>query len=333
MLVLGAEGSGGDALAGTLRTLGMRVPQRGADPAAPGEVPRWVADLHDELLQRCNVDADDARPSAWFDTGRLAHLEPLRVRVHRWLEERFVADGPELVLRDPRLAWFLGVWRSAALRCDADLSCVTVLRHPAASVAPVGGADHDADDVPVVAGWVNAQLHAERATRGSARGFVRHDDLLADWTVPVAGLGTALGLRAVQEAGANDIRAVHTYLRGDVPTAGRAWDDVDLPAGLRDLADRTWDALGELVETPDDARVLARLDGVRADYTTTYDQAAALARSSSRAAHRAGLVTLPTPERAVVERGADRVPHSVRAAVPAGLRRRLRRVLDRPGSD
>ncbi|WP_246060954.1 sulfotransferase family protein [Nocardioides dongxiaopingii] len=332
VLVLGAEGSGGDALAGVLRTLGTGAPQRRADPAPTGEVPRWVADLHEELLQRCNVDPVDARPSAWFDTGRLAHLEPLRARVHRWLEERLVDDGPELVLRDPRLAWFVGVWRSAALRCDADLSCVTVLRHPASSTGPTRGADDDPADVSSVAGWLNGQLHAERATRGTARAFVRHDDLVADWTVPVAALGTALDLRAVREAGANDIRAVHTYLRGGGPAAGRAWDDVDLPAGLRDLADRAWDALGGLVETPDDADLLARLDEVRADYTTTYDQAAALTWSSSRAAHRAGLRTLPAPGRAVVGRGADRVPHGVRAAVPAGLRRRLRRVLGRPGT-
>ena len=33
------------------------------------------------------------------------------------------------MIKDPRLAWFLGLWKSAALRTDAQPSYVTMLRH------------------------------------------------------------------------------------------------------------------------------------------------------------------------------------------------------------
>ncbi len=42
------------------------------------------------------------------------------------------------------------------------------------------------------AAWVNMMLHTERATREGTRAFVRYDDLLTDWTVPVFRLGQEL---------------------------------------------------------------------------------------------------------------------------------------------
>ena len=32
------------------------------------------------------------------------------------------------MVKDPRLAWFLGLWQSAALRCEAAPAYVTLLR-------------------------------------------------------------------------------------------------------------------------------------------------------------------------------------------------------------
>ncbi len=319
VLVLGDEASGAAELAGTLATLGLRIPEADAAERTP-----WLRDLHRELLARADVAVDDARPSAWFATGRLAHLEPLRKRVHDWLAARFEADGPELVLHDPALVWFVGLWRSAALRAGAETSSVVLLRRPPDSAAPhaavrASGAP-DPDAVAAAASWLNLATHAEKATRGAPRAFVLRDELAADWTVPVSAVGERLGLPAVQDAEANAIRAVHSYLRDRFDRR----EPAELPDAVAALVDRAWEALSALAVGADD---LDRLDAVRADYLAHYDAAAAFARSSIEAARRAGGAgRAPQPSN---PRAADRVPHAVRAAVPPGLRRGLRSLAGR----
>ena len=68
VFVVGSGRSGTSTMAGTLRTLGLLVPQPevvadATNPKGFGE-PRWVVDLHHELLQRSNVQVSDARPRA-----------------------------------------------------------------------------------------------------------------------------------------------------------------------------------------------------------------------------------------------------------------------------
>ena len=118
VLVVGSGRSGTSTMAGTLRTLGLHVPQPevvadSTNPKGFGE-PRWVVDLHTELLARSNVQVSDARPRAWLDTGTTSGDHATRERVAAWLEEQFaVAD--ELVVKDPRASWFLGL--SGSKRC------------------------------------------------------------------------------------------------------------------------------------------------------------------------------------------------------------------------
>ena len=161
VLVVGSGRSGTSALAGGLQALGMHVPA----PEVPADETglrgsaesQWVVDLHTELLERANVGVTDGRPSAWFETGKWAANGMLRTRVVDWLGPQFAPlpdeeDEPELVLKDPRMAWFLGLWRAAAMRCDATAAYLTTLRHVTEVVGdpgPAGGADrglgqHDA---------------------------------------------------------------------------------------------------------------------------------------------------------------------------------------------
>ena len=129
-----------------------------------------------------------------------------------------VAAGDELVIKDPRAAWFLGLWRAAADRCDATSSYITMLR-PVTEV--VGskqqyygkmGAGSDQGAITRTAAWINMMLHTERATRGQQRAFVRYGDLLDDWTQPVFALGEAFDLAGVKTAMAVDIAEVHRFI-------------------------------------------------------------------------------------------------------------------------
>ena len=75
---------------------------------------------------------------AWYETGKASASGITRARLTEWLGPHFreagspIGEEPaidELVIKDPRLAWFLGLWKSAALRTDAQASYVTMLRH------------------------------------------------------------------------------------------------------------------------------------------------------------------------------------------------------------
>jgi hypothetical protein len=332
VFVVGSGRSGTSTMAGALQTLGMHVPQpevRADDtnPKGFGE-PQWVVDFHDELLKRCNVQVSDARPSAWFESGKLSTFEPLRQRLHEWLEPQF-AEGPELVIKDPRLAWFLGLWRSAALRSDATPAYVTMLR-PVTEVVGSKQQHYGSKfgEVNRTAAWVNMMLHTERATRGSARAFVRYGDLLKDWTVPLFGIGQSFDLAAVQTASANDVRAVHAFVDPGLRRVQLTWDDVEVPRRLREIAEESWQSLDRLADPGGDTpEVHAALDELRTAYAEVYDEAEAIAQSTALAAYRDGLAQLPEPTTS--RRGVDRVPHGVRAMVPASARRGIRKALGR----
>jgi hypothetical protein len=294
VLVAGSGRSGTSALAGALQTLGMHVPapevpadERGSRGLAESQ---WVVDLHTELLQRVNVATDDARPSAWFETGKWAANGMLRTRVVDWLGPQFdvrpnpeVDVEPELVLKDPRLAWFLGLWRAAALRVDAEAAYLTPLRHVA---EVVGTRDRPAART---AAWVNLMLHTERGTRGAPRAFVRYDDLLADWTIPLFRVGQQLGLRAVTEASANSMRKVHQFVDPDLHRARHTWTDLAVPARLREIAEESWLALSGLADEGGDTDARhAALDGLRDAYVELYGESEGIAAATADAARREG---------------------------------------------
>jgi hypothetical protein len=286
-LVLGPGPEAAATVAEALQALRMR------DPGGP-----WVADLHAELLARTDLAVDDARPSAWFETGKWAANGIPRTRATEWLGGRFTPEPdtdvePELLLSDPGLVWFLGLWKAAAMRCGATPVSLHVLAHPAACAASAP------DALPAVASWLNLVLHGERATRGTERAFVTFADVLADWTVPVFAAGRALGLRSVAEASANDMRRVHQVLGGEAARMAGVrptWSDLSVPAPVADLAEAVWSALSGLAVVGDPSagpsaaeptpEVEAGLEELRLAYVGMYEDAERLTASTARAAAR-----------------------------------------------
>ena len=342
VFVVGSGRSGTSTMSGILQTLGMHVPQPEVtpdetNPKGFGE-PQWVVDLHDELLKRSNVAVSDARPGAWLEAGKLATVDPLRDRLHTWLEQQFEEGGDALVIKDPRLAWFMGLWRAAAIRAGAEPTYITMLR-PVTEVVGSKQRHYNSrfGEVNRTAAWVNMMLHTERATRGSTRAFVRYHDLLSDWTVPVFQLGERLHLDAVQRASANDIRAVHQFIDPSLRRVQLTWDDMEVPARLQEIAEESSQALSRLADEDGDIpEVHATLDELRAAYSEFYEEAEAVTQSTVAAVRRAagggpggpggpgnGGPKPPEPEPSRV----DVVPHKVRAMIPASVRRGARKAL------
>lgn len=347
LFVAGAGRSGTSTLAGIVSKLGMHVPLPEVPPDDSNprgfSEPQWAVDTHDEWLAEAHVQVSDARPSAWFETGRIATREPARIRVSEWLEPHFEVH-PELVVKDPRLSWFLGLWRVAAIRTDATPVFATMLRPPAEVVgskqkyyANKLGSAH------LAASWVNMLLHTERATRDSApvgdttgRVFVRYGDLLTDWVKTTMAMGEALDLASIVHARSDQIREVHRFIDPNLRRVSQTLDDLGLPARLHEVTAETWESLNRLAEPGGDTPAEhAVMDQLRDAYTELYEEAEAISRSSvvaarvqGRAAGRAEALE-ENPPRSV----ANLVPHEVRAKIPPSVRKGVRRALGRERGD
>jgi hypothetical protein len=334
VFIVGSGRSGTSALACSLQALGMHVPQPEVapdetNPKGFGES-QWVVDFHDRLLRRANVRVADARPHAWLDTGRISTLEKPREESFAWLSAQFETGPDELVLKDPRMAWFLGLWRTAALRCGVEASYAVMLRPPTEVVGSKQTYySAKVSAVSRAASWINHMLHTERATRGSRRAFVHYADLIDDWTIPLYGLGERFDLQAVKGATAKDLRRVHDFIDPDLRRVRTTWDDLDVPKSLQVLADETWSQLHELTRTDDEpAAVHAALDQIRLEYTGLYEEAEAMTESTALAARR----KKPVPQAAdeVAAEPALVSPPPPTAAAPEALNRRRRGLGRRP---
>ncbi len=353
VFVAGAGRSGTSTMAGLLRILGLHVPQPEvvADETNPkgfGE-PRWVVDHHDRLLKEALVQVSDSRPEAWFETGRVATREPERIKTTDWLATHF-AVSPELVVKDPRLSWFLPLWRVAAIRNGAEPVFVTMLRPPAEVVGSKQtyyanrlGSAH------LAASWLNMLLHTERGTRAEegapgsgGRVFVRYADLLDDWTKTTMHIGQTLQLQNVLHADSEQIREGHRFVDPALRRMSQSLDDLGLPPRLHELVAETWTELNKLADPGGDtADVHATLDQLRESYADLYAEAEAISRSSVVAAEQrtkrqakaggggGGAAKGPAAPEPAPKRGADRIPHGVRAMIPPKMRSGLRKMAGR----
>lgn len=290
VLVVGSTRSGANDVARALELLGLQVPGTDRPTAAsPTSESPWVTDFHERLLRRANVAPIDARPQAWLETGKLATDEDVRTELFGWLAEQVGGSPAELLIADPRLVWFLDLWKAAGLRCGIDPSYAVVLRPPGEAIGGTtrSGPGH-ASDASRASGWLNLALHGERATRGACRAFVSHPDLLEDWTVPLYELGERFGLDTVRSASARDIRRVHDLVDSRSTGDGsRPWSELELPRALRTMVDETWAQLTALAASDDEApAVHAALDELRRDYSQFYAEAERVAHSTIVASRR-----------------------------------------------
>lgn len=117
-------------------------------------------------------------------------------------------------------------------------------------------------------------------------------------------------------------------------------DDLGLPPKLHELTAETWSELNKLAEPGGDTpEAHTALDQLREAYVDLYAEAEAISRSSVVAAEqrtrrqlKAGPGGRPAPAAGGAGGSgyaADRIPHGVRAMVPPGLRRGLRRMAGR----
>jgi hypothetical protein len=341
VLVAGTGRSGTSTLTGVLRRLGLHVPQPevGSDPTNPrgfGE-PQWVVDFHEELLIQAHVQVSDARPVAWERTAEQAGLPEARLRLDAWLETQFDQAAVVLV-KDPRLSWFLPLWTASAQRLGAEPAFVTMLRPPPEVVGSKRTYYNDRlMDGQGVAAWLNMMLGTERATRGSNRALVRYHDLLSGWEQVVTGIGMELDLAPLSGIDAQAREEIGGFVDPGLRRISLTFDDLDLPERLAGMAHDAWTSLDELVSTPGAAQPLARLDELAEQYAAYYLESEAVTQSTVIAARREAYwrgvaearITGRTALLALVVAVSRRLPGWTRRLVPAPMRGRVRAGLGR----
>lgn len=288
VMVSGAGRSGTSTVAGSLTRLGLHVPQ----PEVPADSsnPRgfyetqWVVDFHKRMLDRGPVVRTiDSRPEAVALASRHA-LDPNAIaELDAWLAEQSVHE--QLVVKDPRAFWFHDLWRAGMRARGAELTFLTMLRHPV-EVAKSRDTYYVADReerfrrlraTANVAGWCNVTLAADEVTRGDRRVFVRYTDLLTDWRDALSPVAERLGLEFNADLTSPEHHAVDDFIDSGLRRSQTSWDDYDMPPALVDLAENLWTQMNALVADPDDAAALAAVDELKAQYAAMHDQAVAIA--------------------------------------------------------
>lgn len=311
VLVTGTGRSGTSTIAGSLHHLGLTVPGPflGANDSNPKGFfeSKWAVRFHKRIATAAGIHDMDSRPGA-FERARTATTPELRADLVAFLRDR-CAGHEQVVVKDPRSVWAQELWRDAADEVGLDVRYLSMLRHPAeviGSRATYYASQTDEEkrrryEVFNVARWINNSLISERETRGRRRTFVRYADLLEDWRPALAKVADELGL-----AYAGDLAPPHPvdeFIDPDLRRVRVTWDELSVPADLRDLAQGIWDQLMVLHAAGghDDAAETA-LDELSARYERLFADAAAIshdameeARAEARAEGAAGASATEAP--------------------------------------
>ena len=293
VLVSGSGRSGTSSLAGSLKRLGLHVPQPEVEPSETNPrgfyEPQWVIDFHKRHLKELALFNIDSRPAAVaLVRDHVATGKPT-AELREWLAGELEPD--QIVVKDPHAFWFAEVWEQVSGELGADLRWLTAVRHPAEVVGSrdIAYLSSQTDELRMtketsnVAGWVHAALLTERAGRGTQRAFVRYTDLLADWRAALGPVQQQLGLTFNIDLASTEHHAVDDFIEPSMRKSQLTWDDVRTPDWLRETAEEVWQLLGVLTASPQDEVTLARLDEIAADYDARYADAVALTYDHTRA--------------------------------------------------
>jgi hypothetical protein len=337
VIVAGVGRSGTSLFTTILGMAGFHVPQPevqadSTNPKGFGE-PQWVVDFHGRNLRSRRVSVWDSRPAAWDETAHAADDPPTVAELRSWLAVQFVGRD-SVVVKDPRIGWFLPLWEKAAKDLGVDVSFAALLRHPAEAVSSAIKWYGDwQSPASRTLSWVNIMLETEHATRDSRRVFVRYDDLLTDWSGEMARVGEALDIPVLREIPDDVRREVDDFVDPTLHRQKVTWSDIGVPHQVELLTEDVWKQFtGLAVSGGDAAESHADLDRSRETYHRFYAEAEAMAQSTIHALRpRAGQVA---DGGGVARRGsagagtsrgsgADAVIRLAERVVPPKLRRRV----------
>jgi hypothetical protein len=275
ILVAGSGRSGTSLLAGVLKAMGAHVPQPEvipdeSNPQGFGE-PRWVVELHTKLLSAADVRLSDARTAAWAKTAEVGRDRDVQADLENWLRREF-RQNDHVLVKDPRLLWFVPLWQRAGEAVAAPCF-VTTLRHPLEVITSkqmyYGGRWHPNNRI---AGWLNIMLFTERATRGARRTLVRYDDLLSDCMQVLANLNENLDLALIERSTPSQARDAARLVDPSLRRARGTWDSLGVDDRLVELAEETIGVLNRAAtsDSLENPSIRSELDRLRESYVNLF---------------------------------------------------------------
>jgi hypothetical protein len=290
MLVVAGSGRSGTSLfTGLAGRLGFHVPKpevsaNRSNPRGFSE-PRWLVDYHNDLLASINVVIEDGRPEAWELADEVATDAQALGPLVEWLDEQF-GENRRIVVKDPRLAWFIQLHRVAAAKVGADVYVATMLRHPAEVMRSreIAYGTRNNNTTRVI-GWLTMMLGTEVRTRDLPRAIIRYDDLLDDWRAAMTQADVAIGMGLFERATGEQLADADALVDPTLHRSTADWAELEVPSRVLDLVTRAYDAYGRLVGVPaaDQHQARADLDALRDELRTYYDECFYVARTRTGA--------------------------------------------------
>ncbi len=289
LLVAGSGRSGTSLFTGLTGRLGVHIPKpevsaNRSNPRGFSE-PRWLVDYHNELLASVDVVVEDGRPEAWELSDEVASDPKALERLVDWLAEQF-DENERIVLKDPRLGWFVELHRAAAAELGADVHVATMLRHPAEVMRSreIAYGTRTNNTTRVIA-WLTMMLGIEARTRDLPRAIIRYDDLLADWRTSLTEADALIGMRLFERATDEQLADAADLVDPKLHRSTADWAELELPPHVLDLARRTYDTYGRLVgvAASGQGETRAELDELRQELRAYYDECFDVARTRTGA--------------------------------------------------
>ena len=196
-----------------------------------------------------------------------------------------------MALKDTRAYWVYEMFVRLADELGAELTSLTMLRHPTEVVrsrdtAYLSGQSETfrrERETTNVAAWMNSVFETERVTRHHARAWVRYPDLRSDWREAMSRAGDQIGLTYNADLSSGEHHPVDDFIDAGLFRSRVTWDDIEVAPVLRDLADQVWESVNVLVERPHDDAAVAELERLRKEYVDLYAFASAMSQDERTA--------------------------------------------------
>lgn len=331
VLITGTGRSGTSTVSGTLSHLGLHVPgpYLGANRSNPKGFfeSKWAVKFHKRLHNRALINDFDGRPDA-VRLVQEAITPAFRDELHTFLDN--VSNGhDQVVVKDPRTVWCQALWAEEAAEVGLSIRYLSMLRHPAEVLGSrteyyASGADDSRRRYYATCSlgrWINSCVVNERETRGESRTFVRYTDLLGDWRTVMRKVGDDLNITYDTDLADGAAHPVDEFIDPDLRRVQVGWDDVDVPAHLRDIAEEVWQELGVLADTDGhDEGASKRIDELGDAYAQTLRDAQAIAHDASEQATKKAKKAAVREERKRVREatGSGEDAHQVDVEEPEG---------------
>lgn len=244
VLVLGMHRSGTSALARVLALAGCALPKTLFDAVeGDNDLGYWesrpLIEFHEGLFHRIGTSMLASAPidPAWFSSRDARHAEDALLAIVRseWRDQVFAARAPWLV-KEPRIARLMPLWRRVLARTGRRVVAVHMLREPAEVAASLLRRTElvTAGFTPAAAenSWLEHVLLAERNTRDIPRTFVSIDLLMGDWREVVSRVANLLPQREIDAARAEE--SVRAFLRPSL-RHHRVTKSLSLPSASSDV--------------------------------------------------------------------------------------------------